>query len=84
MHAARALERVPQDDRMRLAARVDSLALDSRPVGSRRLRHQRELYRVREGDYRIVYAVEDDRLLVLVMLIGQRGDVYRRLKRLLD
>lgn len=47
----------------------------------KKLRGQPGLCRIRAGDRRVVYTVEDDRLLVLVLMVGGRGDVYERLKR---
>ncbi|BFU91966.1 MAG: cytotoxic translational repressor of toxin-antitoxin stability system [Nitrospira sp.] len=61
----------------RLKSRIDSLAATPRPHGSEKLSGADQLYRIRVGDYRIVYAVEDDRLLVLVVKVGHRREVYR-------
>ncbi len=48
-----------------------------RPHGSEKLSGPDQLYRIRAGDYRIVYAVDDDRMLVLVVKVGHRREVYR-------
>jgi mRNA interferase RelE/StbE len=64
--------------RRQVSLKIDALASEPRPRGSKALRGRHEgLRRVRSGDYRIVYHVEDDRLLVLVVKIGPRRDVYR-------
>lgn len=64
-----------------LVARVDSaiqrLAEDPRPNGAEKLKGGQNLYRIRVGDYRVVYTIEDARLLIVVIRIGNRRDVYR-------
>lgn len=61
----------------RIAATIDALAGDPRPSGCRKLAGTDRLYRVRVGDYRVVYEIHDDRLLVLVIKLGHRREVYR-------
>ncbi len=63
-------------DRQRVVARIAALAEDPRPPGCTKL-SGREAYRVRQGEYRIVYTVEDDALVVEVVKVGHRRDVYR-------
>lgn len=65
-------------DRRRVVARIEALADDPRPVGCRKLTG-RDHYRVRQGRYRIVVQVRDGDLVVLVVRIGDRRDVYRGL-----
>ena len=67
--------------RTRLARRIDSLAENPFPQGIKKLAGEKDLYRLRVGDYRILYQVQGKRLVVLVVGIGHRGDVYRGLKR---
>ncbi len=64
----------------RVRQKIDSLADDPFPVGSKKLGAYEELFRVRVGDYRVVYVVENELLLVLVIALGHRKEVYRRLK----
>ena len=71
----RALDRVVQ---RRLAKQIDALADEPRPRGVEKLHGMENRYRVRAGDYRIIYEVEDDLLLVLVVRIGHWREVYRR------
>ncbi len=62
----------------RLWARIRALADDPRPPGAKALQEPwKGHYRLRVGDYRILYTVEHDRLLVLVVSVGERGRVYR-------
>ena len=77
--AERALRRLPRQFQVRIGSRLDGLAGSPRPPGCEKLAGADDLYRVRVGDYRIVYQVLDDDLVVLVVTIGHRGDVYRRL-----
>jgi mRNA interferase RelE/StbE len=61
----------------RIAEAINALASDPRPAGCRKLVGTDRVYRVRVGDYRVVYEVYDDRLLVLVIKLGHRREVYR-------
>ncbi len=75
--AGRDLKRIRGPARQRIADAIDGLASDPRPSGYAKLAGADELYRVRVGDYRIVYGIEDNRLIVLVVRIGHRQDIYR-------
>ena len=74
--AARALPRIAHSDRERLQAAIVLLAEDPRPPNSRRL-SGRPAYRVRVGDYRIIYTIHDGVLLIVVVTLGHRREVYR-------
>lgn len=74
--AVRALRGIAHSDQQRIQAAVALLAQDPRPPGARRLRG-RPGYRVRVGDYRIIYTIEDDVLLIVVVALGHRREVYR-------
>lgn len=71
------LEPLPATDRARIMERIGALTDDPRPRGCEKL-SALERYRIRVGDYRIVYAVEDAELVVWVVRVGHRRDVYRR------
>ena len=77
--AVRDLAALPKDAQRRLALKIDSLALDPRPSGCEKIQGGEGLSRVRVGDYRVIYFAEDLRLLILVVKIGHRKDVYRGL-----
>jgi mRNA interferase RelE/StbE len=79
--AARELAALPHDVRQRIDARIQSLADNPRPPGVEKLAGEEGLYRVRAGDFRVVYSIQDDVLLVLVVRIGHRGEVYRSLRK---
>lgn len=74
--AAKTLSKLELEVRRRIARRIDRLAKDPRQEAIK-LRGAEDVWRARVGDYRILYLVEDERLLVLVIRIGHRRDVYR-------
>jgi mRNA interferase RelE/StbE len=61
-----------------LRAAIDRLAQNARPSGCVKLAGEPDLYRIRVGDYRIVYQVNDTKLTLLILSIGHRREVYRR------
>lgn len=71
------LRSIPNLDLKRILAKINALAIDPRPVGCERLSGQ-ERYRVRQCVYRIIYEIVDDRLIVTVVKVGHRGQVYDR------
>jgi len=75
--AAGELERTPRKDLLRIVRRVTSLAEDPRPSGCEKL-SALERYRVRQGDYRIVYSVDDAARTVVIFKIGHRKEIYRK------
>jgi mRNA interferase RelE/StbE len=76
--ARRALRRVDQRNALRLQAAIALLARDPRPPASRPLR-SKPAYRLRVGDYRVVYTIDDGVLVILVLIVGHRREVYRNL-----
>lgn len=75
--AEKAYAKLPADMKRRIASRLRTLEENPRPDGVKKLKGEEDLYRVREGDYRIIYTIEDRVLIVLVVAIGNRRDVYR-------
>ena len=67
--------------RRRILARVSKLAADARPPDAVRLTGHKDIWRLRVGDWRVCYQVRDRVLLVLIVVVGRRGDVYDRLTR---
>ncbi len=76
--AARQLRKQDPQIRRRLQAALDLLAVEPRPPAATRLVGGSGEWRVRTGDYRIIYEIKDDELLVLVLQVGHRREVYRR------
>ena len=74
--AAKELEALPLKDRRRVARRIQGLAAEPRPAGCEKLSGQ-EKFRLRQGAYRVLYAIDDTEMTVAVVKIGHRRDVYR-------
>ncbi len=75
--AARQLRKFGPQVRRRLQAAIELLAGDPRPPAATRLVGGDGEWRVRTGNYRIVYEIEDDQLLVLILTVGHRREIYR-------
>ncbi len=75
--AERQLAKLPRAAQERIAARIDTLATDPRPHGVEKLKGAEDIYRLRAGEYRVLYHLADDVLLVLVIRVGHRREVYR-------
>lgn len=74
--AAEEIRKLERGIRNRVLAKLEQLADDPRPSGVKKLRSNEGLYRVRVGDYRIVYKISDAELLVLIVRVADRKDVY--------
>ena len=61
--------------------KIETLRDEPRPPNATRLRGEEGFWRVRTGDFRIVYTVEDEKLLVVVVIAGNRKDIYGKLRR---
>ncbi|MFZ5786032.1 MAG: type II toxin-antitoxin system RelE family toxin [Acidobacteriota bacterium] len=78
--ATKEVERIePRKVRRAIVRRIEALSENPRPSGSEKLSAGREEYRIRQGDWRIVYEIRDTECLVVVVKVGNRRDVYRRL-----
>ncbi len=75
--AARALLKIDPIPQRRIVRAIEALALDSRPHGVKQLAGEEKLHRIRVGDFRVIYQIRDATLLILVLTIGNRRDVYR-------
>ena len=75
--ARRELMRLPEQTAVRILSRIDSLISDPRPPGSRKLRGHDALWRVRVGDYRVVYDVSDNDRRVEIVAVRHRSAAYR-------
>jgi mRNA interferase RelE/StbE len=68
---------IPKADVRRILGRIEALRDDPRASGCEKLAGGSELYRVRQGVYRIVYAIHDEQVVIEVIRVGHRGEVYR-------
>ena len=75
--AEKELKKIKRKDQERIIERIRGLAQNPRPPGSKRLSGE-EKYRIRQGDYRILYQIFDDTVLVVVVRIAHRRDVYKK------
>ena len=75
--AGRALSKFGKTLQFRITAKIDALANQPRPPGVEKLHGRRDRYRLRVGDYRIIYEIQDCILLVLIVDIGHRREIYR-------
>jgi len=76
--AVKEIKAIPtKRERQRIVNRISALADDPRPLGCQKLAGGENRFRVRQGRYRIVYSVEDSELIVEVVRVGHRKDVYR-------
>jgi mRNA interferase RelE/StbE len=76
--ALQELQALQDRDRARVVRRIDALAGNPRPPGSLKMAGTGSEYRLRAGDYRVIYTVDDGARMVTVEKVGHRGDVYRR------
>lgn len=76
--AERALAALEKPLRLRIAARIDALATNPRPPGIKKLHDQDNAWRLRVGEYRVIYEIQDRRLVVVVVKVGHRREIYRR------
>lgn len=74
--AEKELRAVPKSDLKRLASKLQGLAADPRPHGCEKLSGE-ERYRLRQGDWRLVYSIDDGAKLVVVVKVGHRREIYR-------
>ncbi len=80
--AARDFRRLSGDVQRSLSRKLSALADDPHPTDSRKLEGTNGCYRIRQGDYRLIYTVLEDRVIVLVLRVGHRSSVYREIKGL--
>ena len=73
------LKSLPQKEVKKIAKKIDSLERNPVPKDSKKLKSEKDLYRVRVGDYRILYFFQNSNLTVLVIRIGHRKDIYKDL-----
>ena len=77
--AAKALKKIPKRDRKRIAKRIDSFSQDLPSPDTTKMKGDNPFHKIRVGDYRIVYEIQNDTLVILIVKIGHRKDIYRNL-----
>ena len=77
--AAKALKKIPKPDQKRISAKIDNLAENLPNPDTTKMKGNNPFHEIRTGDYRIVYEIQDDVLLLLIIKIGHRKDIYRNL-----
>ena len=77
--AAKELEKLPKSELLRIIKKIELLAENPRPTGCEKLTGHGS-YRIRQGDYRIVYSIQEYELTIWVIKIGHRKDIYKRLQ----
>ena len=75
--AERQVAKLGKPDQLRIMRRIRDLAADPYPLGARKLQGYADVFRIRVGTYRVLYSVEPARLVIVVLKVGQRKDVYR-------
>lgn len=75
--AKRQIKKLIEPVQLAIVERLEQLAENPRPPGALKMQGAESLYRIRVGDYRIIYEIQDRTLLIAVVKVGHRGDVYR-------
>lgn len=75
--ALRQLEKLPREVQRRIVSKIEALRNDPFPAGCTKMQAMVDAWRIRSGDYRVVYQVHRGVLIVLVLTVGHRKDVYR-------
>lgn len=75
--AQKSLKKLEKRILIKIASLIDSLQDSPRPNGVKKMKGHDNRYRVREGDYRVVYQIDDGQLLILIIDLGHRKDIYR-------
>ena len=72
------LKTLPAIDVKKIISTIQALALDPFPNGCRKISGEQSTYRVRQGNYRVIYEIEDHKMLILILKVGHRKDVYKK------
>ncbi len=78
--AEKQIRKLPREDQLRVLQAIRPLATEPTPPGSRKVRGYADVFRIRVGTYRILYRVEGRRLLIIILKIGHRREIYRSLR----
>jgi mRNA interferase RelE/StbE len=75
----KSMKRLPKKELRRIKKKIDDLAENLPDPVTTKMKGDNSFHKIRSGDYRIVYEIHDDRLVILVVKVGHRKDVYKRL-----
>jgi len=75
--AEKQLSGIPKPDCIKIAKKIDKLSSNPFPVGHEKLKGNDAIYRILQGDYRILYTVQEKKLLILIVKVGHRREIYR-------
>jgi mRNA interferase RelE/StbE len=73
------IKRFPKRDLVKIKKRIEELSVNLPDLSSTKMRGNNTFHKIRSGDYRIVYQSEDDKLIILIIKIGHRKDIYKKL-----
>ncbi|MCA9342872.1 type II toxin-antitoxin system RelE/ParE family toxin [Candidatus Saccharibacteria bacterium] len=73
------LRKLNKDDRSSVINKIKLLASNPRPSYSTKLKGSRDLFRIRHGDYRIIYQIQKDVLIIIIVKVGHRREIYKNL-----
>jgi mRNA interferase RelE/StbE len=73
------LRKLAQMDRMTIVHKIELLKQEPKPEGSAKLKGSRDLFRIRHGDYRVIYQIQNDILVIIIIRIGHRREIYKNL-----
>jgi mRNA interferase RelE/StbE len=76
--AEKALKKIPKKDIVKVIQVIEMLAISPFPEGCRKLKGEDDVYRIRQGNYRVIYEVLGKKLIILVLKIGHRKDIYKK------
>lgn len=75
--AEKQFDSIPKTEQKKIVKKIEKLASNPVPMGSEKLKGSDDIYRIRQGDYRILYTILEKKLIVLILKIGHRREVYR-------
>lgn len=73
------LHKLKHADRVVIIEKIERLKINPKPEGSAKLKGSRDLFRIRHGDYRIIYQIKKNVLLLIIIRVGHRRDIYKNL-----
>ncbi|MEI6707613.1 MAG: type II toxin-antitoxin system RelE/ParE family toxin [Methylococcales bacterium] len=75
--AEKSFAKLPKAQQIKIINAIENLAINPRPQGFKKLKSTAELYRIRVGDYRVIYSIDNNVLIITVVKIGHRKEIYK-------